>query len=77
MFSIPTLKRALLATAEHRGTKDMVEQECTRRIEIIEQSEYVRRQWEKYRKTFCYARNIPFETVLTSVRDLLEKVMKS
>lgn len=76
-FNVPTLKYALLATAEHRGTKDMVEQECTRRIEIIEQSEYVRRQWEKYRKTFSYARNIPFETVLASVRDLLEKVMKS
>ena len=77
MFSIPTLKRALLATAEHRGTKDMVEKEYAQRIEIIKQSEHVRRQWEKYRKTFSYAKDFSFGTVLTATRDLLEKVMKS
>lgn len=77
MFSIPTLKRALLATAEHRGTKDMVEKEYAQRIGIIKQSEHVRRQWEKYRKTFSYAKDFSFGTVLTAVRDLLEKVMKS
>jgi hypothetical protein len=77
MFSIPTLKRALLATAEHRGTKDMVEKEYAQRIEIIKQSEHVRRQWEKYGKTFSYAKDFSFGTVLTAVRDLLEKVMRS
>ena len=76
-FSIPTLKRALLATAEHRGTKDMVEQEYAQRIETIAHSEHVQRQWEKYRKTFSYARDIPFETVLAATHDLLKKVMSA
>ena len=74
-YDIPTLSRALLATAEHRKTKDLVTQEYAQRMDIIEHSDDIRRQWEKYSKTFSYAKGIPFETVVGSVRNLLEKVL--
>lgn len=74
-YDIPTLSRALLATAEHRKTKDLVTQEYSQRMDIIEHSDDIRQQWEKYSKTFSYAKGIPFETVVGSVRNLLEKVL--
>lgn len=74
-YDLPTLSRALLATAEHRKTKDLVTQEYSQRMDIIEHSDDIRRQWEKYSKTFSYAKGIPFETVVGSVRNLLEKVL--
>lgn len=74
-YDLPTLSRALLATAEHRKTKDLVTQEYSQRMDIIEHSDDIRQQWEKYSKTFSYAKGIPFETVVGSVRNLLEKVL--
>lgn len=74
-FDIPTLCRALLSTAEHRKSADVVTQEYTQRMDIIEHSDDIRRQWEKYSKTFSYAKGIPFETVVGSVRNLLESVL--
>ena len=74
-FDIPTLSRALLSTAEHRKSADVVTQEYAQRMDIIEHSDDIRRQWEKYCKTFSYAKGIPFETVVGSVRNLLEKVL--
>ena len=74
-YDIPTLSRALLATAEHRKTKDLVTQEYSQRMDIIEHSDDIRHQWEKYSKTFSYAKGIPFETVVGSVRNLLESVL--
>ncbi|WP_407448231.1 nucleotidyl transferase AbiEii/AbiGii toxin family protein [Fibrobacter sp.] len=73
-FDIPTLNHALLATAAHRKTKAKV-LKYAYRIEEIEHSDDIRRQWEKYSKTFSYAKGIPFETVVGSVRNLLEKVL--
>ena len=73
-FDIPTLKHALLATAAHRKTKDKV-LKYAYRIEEIEHSDDIRQQWEKYSKTFSYAKGIPFETVVGSVRNLLESVL--
>lgn len=74
-YDLPTLSRALLATAEHRKTKDLVTQEYSQRMDIIEYSDDIRQQWEKYSKTFSYAKGIPFETVVGSVRNLLESVL--
>ena len=74
-YDLPTLSRALLATAEHRKTKDLVTQEYSQRMDIIEHSDDIRQQWEKYSKTFSYAKGIPFETVVGSVRNLLESVL--
>ena len=72
-FDIPTLRHALLATAEHRKTKDVITQESTQRIKEIAQSTDVRHQWENYCATFNYAKGISFETVVSAVRDLLGK----
>lgn len=72
-FDIPTLRHALLATAEHRKTKDVITQESSQRIKEIEQSTDVRHQWENYCATFNYAKGISFETVVSAVRDLLGK----
>ena len=74
-FDIPTLRHALLATAEHRKTKDVITQESSQRIKEIEQSIGVRHQWENYCATFNYAKGISFETVVGAVRDLLRKAI--
>ena len=73
-YDIPTLSRALLATATHRKTKDNV-LKYAHRIEEIKHSDDIRQQWEKNSKTFSYAKGIPFETVVGSVRNLLERVL--
>jgi len=74
-FDVETLKRALLATSKHRQTMDIVTQEYAQRLDVISQSDNVRRLWEKYCKTFNYAKGIPFETVVGSVRNLLNSVL--
>lgn len=74
-FDVETLKRALLATSKHRQTMDIVTQEYAQRLDVISQSDNVRRLWEKYCKTFNYAKGIPFETVMESVRNLLNSVL--
>lgn len=75
-FDLPTLKRALLATAEHRKTKDVVTQEYAQRLNVIEHNELVQSQWAKYCKTFSYAKEITFEDVFAAVQKLLQHIFE-
>lgn len=75
-FDLPTLKQALLATAEHRKTKDVVTQEYAQRLSVIEHNELVQNQWHRYCKTFSYAKGIPFEDVFAAVKKLLRRIFE-
>ena len=72
-FDSEILKKALLATSEHRGTKNTIENEAERRIGIIETSDDLKSQWKKYQKKFPYAENIQFEDTVNAVKELLKK----
>ncbi len=76
-FDVPTLKHALLATAEHRKSTDVVTKEYAQRLNIVEQSNNVRRLWNRYSSNFNYTKGISFEAVFEATHNLLEKVMKS
>ena len=65
--------QALLRTAEHRGTRSIIENESVERLAVIKNSDDVKRQWSRYQARFPYAKEIAFEEVMTSVRKLMEK----
>ena len=61
---------ALSATAAHRGTEAIVA-DATGILETLSRSALQRRQWEQYRRRFAYAKDIEFNAVLDSLRQLL------
>ena len=66
-----TFMQALLRTAEHRGTRSVVENESVERLAVIENSDDVKRQWSRYQARFPYAKAVAFEEVIASVRKLM------
>lgn len=75
-YDLPTLKRALIATAEHRKTKGVVTQEYAQRLDVIERNELVQSQWVKYCRMFSYAKGIPFKDVFAAVKKLLQQIFE-
>lgn len=61
---------ALSATAAHRGTEAVVS-DAAGILDGLSRSAQQRRQWEQYRRQFAYARDIAFDTVFDSLRQLL------
>lgn len=61
---------ALSATAAHRGTESVVA-DAANILETLSRSAQQHRQWEQYRRRFAYAKDIGFDTVLDSLRQLL------
>lgn len=61
---------ALSATARHRGTEQaLADREAT--IKRISGSEHLRRQWDKYRGQFAYAKNIEFDALVGALVGLV------
>ena len=71
-FDKATFQQALLKTAEHRGTLSIIKNETTERLAIIENSDDVKRQWARYQAKFPYAKAVPFEDTIKSVRNLMD-----
>jgi len=61
------LKEAFTATASHRNTAKQVS-DIPATLEKIEGSVELRQMWEKYRREFAYAADLPYETVIESLR---------
>ena len=57
-YNAETLRKAIFATAEHRGTKAIMEAETNNRLAVIENSSELQSQWAKYQKKFPYAKDI-------------------
>ena len=71
-FDSKVLAKALAATSEHRGTRELVENEAAPRIAAIESSDDLKALWKKYQKKFPYAKGIVFEDTVSAARELLE-----
>ena len=63
-------RKALRATAEHRGSWNTIEN-YNPILDELRGSEDLRRQWEKYRREFYYAREITFEETVGAVETIL------
>ena len=57
-YNAETLRKAISATSEHRGTKAIMEAETNNRLAVIENSSELQSQWAKYQKKFPYAKDI-------------------
>lgn len=67
------LKDALRATAEKRGSINVLPEYC-KIIESVRNSEIMRKQWKNYQKDFEYATGIMFEDICDIVVELMEEL---
>lgn len=68
------LKKALLATSEHRGTKSIIEAEVHNRLASIEGSKDLQLQWKKYQNKFPYAKAITFQQTVEAVKSVFQQI---
>jgi len=61
---------ALSATSKYRKTSEKIIN-VSEIIKSIEESPFLKNQWEKYKREYVYAKNIKFEDTIRSIKDLL------
>ncbi len=72
-FDKAVFAEALEKTIEHRGTRNQIN-DFTSTMEIVSESDDLRRMWSNYRSQFSYAKDISFEDACNSIMDLLAKI---
>ena len=70
-FDRNIFKDALRATAKHRGTTEQISN-VGQFLKNISESKELRAMWDKYRKQFAYAENIPYESILAELQKLIQ-----
>ena len=73
-YNAETLRKAIFATSEHRGTKAIMEAETTNRLAVIENSSELQSQWAKYQKKFPYAKDITYQETVKAVKEVIHEV---
>ena len=73
-YNAETLRKAIFATAEHRGTKAIMEAETNNRLAVIENSSELQSQWAKYQKKFSYAKDITYQETVNAVKEVIHEV---
>ena len=73
-YNAETLRKAIFATAEHRGTKAIMEAETNNRLVVIENSSELQSQWAKYQKKFPYAKDITYQETVNAVKGVVHEV---
>ena len=73
-YNAETLRKAIFATAEHRGTKAIMEAETNNRLALIENSSELQSQWAKYQKKFPYAKDITYQETVNAVKEVIHEV---
>ena len=63
------LKDAVYYTAEHRNTTDIIK-DCPKIIEQLNNSNIMKRQWERYKKNNFYAKEIKYEDLIESLKQV-------
>lgn len=63
--------QALQATAQHRGTAEQIAN-VPGILQDIAESAALQAMWEKYRRQFAYAKDIPFDQIIIVLRDLCD-----
>ena len=74
-IDLGTLRDALMATAEKRGSIELIKQ-YIEIMQVVRNSPVMNRQWDDYRKDFEYAAEIEFEETcdaIITIMDLLTK----
>ena len=72
-LDLPTLRQALDATTEKRGTTETVKQYRSI-MEIVKHSDVMNRQWSNYSKDFDYAAEITFAETCDAVVHLTDEL---
>ena len=65
---------AIYSTSEHRGTLEIIK-DWKKVVEVLSQSDTMKKQWERYKKDNFYAEGIEYEELIDSlirVGELLE-----
>ena len=73
-YNAETLRKAIFATAEHRGTKAIMEAETNNRLVVIENSSELQWQWAKYQKKFPYAKDITYQETVNAVKEVIHEI---
>ena len=73
-YDSETLQKAIFATAEHRGTKTILETETKNRLSVIEASAELQNQWAKYQKKFPYAKSITYQQTIEAIKEVLNEI---
>jgi predicted nucleotidyltransferase component of viral defense system len=68
-FSMEIFKKAFSETCKHRGTEYVLD-EIKIRLNEIEYSELMKAQWQKYIKQFSYAKEVSYEQLMETLKDL-------
>ena len=68
-LSTSMLRDALAATAKKRGTLQQI-QDAGAVFDEIEENPVMKKLWQSYQNNYSYAANLPWHTVMDSVRDL-------
>lgn len=69
------LAKALKATSTKRGSSELLRR-YNQIVEVIINSDVMRKQWENYRKAFDYAQNIEFEDTCKTVIQIMDSLNK-
>lgn len=64
-----TLKNAVYYTAEHRNTTDIIK-DWSKIIEQLNNSDIMKKQWERYKKDNFYAKEIKYEELIESLKQV-------
>lgn len=73
-YNAETLRKAIFATAEHRGTKAIMDAETNNRLAVIENSSELQSQWSKYQKKFPYAKDITYQETVNAVKEVIHEI---
>lgn len=72
-FDKALFAEALEKTIEHRGTRNQIN-DFGSTMEVVSESADLRRMWNNYQSQFPYAKDIRFEEVCNSIKELLSKI---
>lgn len=73
-YNTEILREAVFATAEHRGTKSIMESEIISRLTVIENSKDLQSQWSKYQKKFPYAKDITYQETVNAIKEVIHEI---
>ena len=69
-FDRTLLGEAIEATAAHRGSSDQI-QDVAKILQLMGNSQELKRMWEKYRRDFTYASSITYEMIMNALNGIL------
>lgn len=72
-IELDALKAALNATTEKRGSETVIK-EYRSIMDMVKNSEVMRKQWKNYQKEYEYATDIAFEYVCDVVVELMDEI---